>query len=82
MLMLRAVYPCGLHDLLGEQYDKDDTHALLGNKSTSLDFVFRFSQSDSLSSYEFLIKLKHHLNHNYQTFLIFLEYLIRQLITL
>lgn len=42
MLRLRNVYPYGLNDLLGDEYDKDNTHALVGNKFTFLDFSFQF----------------------------------------
>ena len=40
MLRLRTVYPYGLNDLLGDEYDKSDTRTLEGNKFTPLDFSF------------------------------------------
>lgn len=39
MMRLRTVYPYGLNDLVGNEYDKNDTHNLVGNKFTSLDFL-------------------------------------------
>ena len=36
LLMLRTVYPCGLNDCLGDEYKKEDTYVLIGNKFPSL----------------------------------------------
>ena len=40
MSRLRTVDPYGLNDMLGDEYDKNDTHTLVGNEFTSLDFSF------------------------------------------
>ena len=62
--------PFGLNDQLEEEHKKNGSHLLVGNKFTPVSrkqnrIVARFRKNnDYLSPDEFLIKLKHHRNHN------------------
>lgn len=60
----------GLTDPLRDEYKKDDTHVLVGNKFLSLlrtenrvSCGTSLKINNSVSSAEFLIKIKHHLNN-------------------
>ena len=60
----------GLTDLLRDEYKKDNTHVLVGNKFLSLlrtesrvSCGTSLKINNSVSPAEFLIKIKHHLNN-------------------
>ena len=71
MLKLRIVYLYGLNDGLGDEYKKDNAHMLVGNKfpppPVRHNRIFRgnsHKNNNSSPPDEFLIKIKHNLNHD------------------
>ena len=84
MLKLWAVSPYGVNDRLGDNVSKMiyEFHVLVTNKLPLLLRKYNMSlvaflqkQYKYLFLREFLIKIKHNLNHNCQTSLTFLEYI-------
>ena len=71
IIKLRTIYPCDLNDHLSDEYKREDTHTLVGNKFPPLpikqDKVYRresHKNNNSFSPGKFFIKLKQHLSHN------------------
>ena len=72
---LRAVYFYDLNDWLGNEYKKEDTHVVMGDKFRPVlrkyDRVSRraiHKNKNSFSPDDFLIKLEHHLSQNVSDF--------------
>ena len=71
MLKLRTIYPYGLNDRLEDEYKKENTRVLVGNKFPRVprnhDRLSRgtiHKNNNYFSPDKFLIKLKHHLTHS------------------